>query len=147
MQMEILINNEDGSTTKFTEDMAVTAIKERDQLRKDLADKTEWNSRHSDRIASIRGAVYDFFVERHETSETKITCTVDDVNDLLSSIGANKLKRLFTITGQVNFVITDVEADDEDDANDIVNNELQLEFGGDGNLDDWDVDIRDTNEQ
>lgn len=145
--MELLINNEDGSTTKFTEEMAVTAIQERDQLRKDLQDKTEWNSRHSDRIAAIRGAVHDFFAERYEAGEREITCTVDDVNDLLSSIGANKLKRLFTITGQVNFVITDVEADDEDDANDIVNNELQLEFGGDGNLDDWDVDIRDTNEQ
>ena len=145
--MELLITNEDGSTTKFTEDMAVTAIKERDQLRKDLADKTEWNSRHSDRIEAIRGAVHDFFAERYEAGETEITCTVDDVNDLLFSIGANKLKRLFTITGHVNFSIVDVVAEDEDDAVSIVENELALEFGGDGSLDDWDLNIEDTNEQ
>lgn len=145
--MEILINNEDGSTTKFTEEMAVVAIKERDQLRKDLTYTTEQGSRYSDRITAIRGAVHDFFLERYETGEAEITCTVEDVNDLLSSIGANKLKRLFTVTGHVNFVVTDVEADDEDDANDIITNELALEFGGDGQLDDWDVNIDDTNEQ
>jgi hypothetical protein len=145
--MEILITNEDGSTTKFTEEMAVVAIKERDQLRKDLTYTTEQGSRYSDRISTIRGAVHDFFLERYETGESEITCTVEDVNDLLSSIGANKLKRLFTVTGHVNFVVTDVEADDEDDANDIITNELALEFGGDGQLDDWDVNIDDTNEQ
>jgi len=145
--VELLITNEDGSTTKFTEDMAVTAIKERDELRKNLADTLERSSRHSDRVATIRKAVYDFFVERYETGETEITCTVDDVNDLLSSIGASKLKRLFTIIGHVNFSIVDVVADDEDDATSIVENELALEFGGDGNLDDWDLNIEDTNEQ
>ena len=145
--MELLITNEDGSTTKFTEDMAVTAIKERDQLRKDLADKTEWNSRHSDRIAAIRGAVYDFFTERYETGETEITCTVDDVNDLLSSIGADKLKRLFTVKGTVSFIVTDIEAEDEDDATSIVENEINLEFNGEGNLDDWSLDVDDTQEQ
>ena len=145
--MELLITNEDGSTTKFTEDMAITAIKERDQLRKDLTTTEEWNRRHTDRIATIRGAVYDFFAERYEAGEREITCTVDDVNELLSNIGANKLKRLFTITGHVNFSITDIEAEDEDDAVSIVENELQLEFGGDGNLDDWDLNVEDTNEQ
>jgi len=34
--MELLITNDDGSTTKFTEDMAVTAIKEREHLRTEL---------------------------------------------------------------------------------------------------------------
>jgi hypothetical protein len=145
--VELLITNEDGSTTKFTEDMAVTAIKERDQLRKDLADKTEWNDRHIFQNRTIREAVHDFFEERYESGQSEITCTLDDVNDLLSAIGANRLKRLFTITGHVNFSITDVEAEDEDDAVNIVENELQLEFGGDGNLDDWDLNIEDTNEQ
>ena len=145
--MELLITNEDGSTTKFTEEMAITAIKECEQLRKELEDKRQWNDRHVDRVRTIKGAVHDFFAERYEAGETEITCTVDDVNDLLFSIGANKLKRLFTITGHVNFSIVDVVAEDEDEAVGIVENELVLEFGGDGNLDDWDLNIEDTNEQ
>jgi hypothetical protein len=145
--VELLITNEDGSTTKFTEDMAITAIKERDQLRKDLATKEEWNSRHTDRIASIRGAVHDFFAERHEAGETEITCVVDDVNDLLSNIGADKLKRLFTIKGTINFVVTDIEAEDEDDAVSVLEAELNLEFNGDGNLDDWDMETDRVSEQ
>ena len=145
--MELLITNEDGSTTKFTEEMAITAIKERDQLRKDLESKTEWNDRHVHLIRTIRTNVYDFFEERYENGESEITCTVEDVNNLLSGIGANRLKRLFTITGHVNFSIVDVVAEDEDEAVGIVENELVLEFGGDGNLDDWDLNIEDTNEQ
>ena len=145
--MELLITNEDGSTTKFTEDMAITAIKERDQLRKDLADKTEWNSRHTDRLSAIRGAVHNFFTERYETGDAEITCTVEDVNDLLSSIGADKLKRLFTVKGTVSFIVTDIEAEDEDDATSIVENEINLEFNGEGNLDDWSLDVDDTQEQ
>lgn len=145
--MELLITNDDGSTTKFTEDMAITAIKERDQLRKDLATTTEWGHRYRDRVTEIRKTAYDFFNERYEAGETEITCTVEDVNDLLTSIGASKLKRLFTITGHVNFSIVDIVAEDEDDAVRTVENELVLEFSGDGNLDDWDLNIEDTSEQ
>ena len=145
--MELLITNEDGSTTKFTEEMAVVAIKERDQLRKDLEDKVQWNERHVSQIHKIRAEVYDFFKERYDTGESRITCELDDVNELLSSIGTDKLKRLFTVKGTVSFIITDIEAEDEDDATNEVHNELTLEFNGDGDLDDWSVDVDDTREQ
>jgi uncharacterized protein with GYD domain len=72
---------------------------------------------------------------------------VEDVNELLESMGSEKLKSLFTVTGRINFVITDVEADSEEDARDIVENDLTVEFNGDGNLDEWDIDISDTSQQ
>ena len=144
--MELLITNEDGSTTKFTEDMAVTAIKERDQLRQDLADKTQWSERHVTKIHTIRQSVYDFFSERYDTGSDEITCSVDDVNEMLEYIGADKLKRLWTVSGRIEFTVTDIEADSEDDAREQVENNLTVEFDGDS-VDDYNIDIRDTEQQ
>ena len=144
--MELLITNEDGSTTKFTEDMAITAIKERDQLRQDLADKTQWNERHVTKIHTIRQSVYDFFSQRYDSGNDEITCSVDDVNEMLEYIGADKLKRLWTVSGRIEFTVTDIEADSEDDARDQVENNLTVEF--DGNIvDDYNIDIHDTEQQ
>jgi len=144
--MELLITNEDGSTTKFTEDMAITAIKERDQLRQDLADKTQWNERHVTKIHTIRQSVYDFFSQRYDSGNDEITCSVDDVNEMLEYIGADKLKRLWTVSGRIEFTVTDIEADSEDDAREQVENNLTVEFDGDS-VDDYNIDIHDTEQQ
>lgn len=144
--MELLITNEDGSTTKFTEDMAISAIKERDQLRQNLADKTRYNERNVNTIHTMRQSVYDFFNERYDTGNDEITCSVDDVNELLESIGTDKLKKLWTVSGRIEFTVTDIEADSEDDARDQVENNLTVEF--DGNIvDDYNIDIHDTEQQ
>ena len=144
--MEILINNDDGTTSKFTEEMAISAIKERDQLRQNLADKTRYNERNVNTIHTMRQSVYDFFNERYDTGSDDITCSVDDVNELLESIGTDKLKKLWTVSGRIEFTVTDIEADSEDDARDQVENNLTVEF--DGNIvDDYNIDIHDTEQQ
>jgi len=144
--VEILINNDDGTTSKFTEEMAISAIKERDQLRQNLADKTRYNERNVNTIHTMRQSVYDFFNERYDTGDDEITCSVDDVNELLESIGIDKLKKLWTVSGRIEFTVTDIEADSEDDARDQVENNLTVEF--DGNIvDDYNIDIHDTEQQ
>jgi len=146
MQVEILINNDDGTTSKFTEEMAISAIKERDQLRQNLADKTRYNERNVNTIHTMRQSVYDFFNERYDTGSDDITCSIDDVNELLESIGTDKLKKLWTVSGRIEFTVTDIEADSEDDARDQVENNLTVEF--DGNIvDDYNIDIHDTEQQ
>lgn len=138
--MEYLHTNADGSTTKYTDDMIKIAIINRDY----------YQGKYHDYVSKLnrsREAVYAFFKERYDSDDTEITVTVDDVNDLLDAIGTERLKVLFTVTGTINFVVTDIEAESEDAAIDIINNQLSAEFGGDGNLDDWDIDITDTTQQ
>jgi hypothetical protein len=135
--VEIIYTDKDGNQTKFTEEMATVAIAERDTLRHEIEVIREWNKRHTDRIATIRGLVHDFFNERYEVGDDTIECELDDVNTLLQDIGANKLKRTYTVKGSIDFVITGVEAEDEDDAQSSVENDLDLELKGDGTVDDW----------
>lgn len=138
--MEYLHTNTDGSTTKYTEDMIKNVI----------ADKEYYQGRYHTlvkRVDESNTLIYEFFRERYDAGDTEITVTVEDVNEFLESIGADKLRALFTVTGTINFTITDIEASDEQEVRDAVEELLTVEFGGDGNLDEWDIDISDTSQQ
>ena len=137
--MEYLHTNADGTTVKYTDEMIKNVINDL-QYYKNTA--TEVRSRN----LTIRQEVYDFFNERYDSGSDEITCTVEDVNELLDSIGADKLKRLYTVTGRIEFTITDIEADSEDDARDQVENNLSVEFDG-NTVDDYSIDVNDVEQQ
>lgn len=138
--MEYLHTNADGSTIKYTNEMIKQVIESNDYNKKKMQE-------YLDRFHKARVSVYDFFKERHDTDKDEIECSVEDVNELLESLGAEKLKALFTVTGRIDFTIVDVEADSEEDARSIVEDKLSLEFEGDGSLDDWSIDNTDVNQQ
>ena len=137
--MEYLHTNADGTTVKYTDEMIKNVINDL-QYYKNTA--TEVRSRN----LTIRQEVYDFFSERYDSGSDEITCSVEDVNELLDSIGADKLKRLYTVTGRIEFTITDIEADSEDDARDQVENNLSVEFDG-NTVDDYSIDVYDVEQQ
>ena len=142
--MEIIYTDKDGNTTKFTEEMAIVAITERDNLRTQLSDCQVRSSERYGKIVDIRDKVREFFQERSDGDDDEITCTVDDVNELLKSIGSDELKRLWTVIGTIDFTVNNISASNEEEANDYVMNELSAELGGDADLYDWAVDIKST---
>ena len=144
--MELLITNADGSTTKFTEDMAVTAIKERDKLRADLETQTGRAEKYWDKIVTNRNLVFSFFNDNYETGDSDIRVSVSDVNQLLKDIGADTLKQMYTIRGTINFTITDVEAESEEDAQDDAENYVRVEWDSEGSLD-WELEVDRVSEQ
>ena len=146
--MEIIYTDKDGNTTKFTEEMAIVAITERDSLRTQLSDCQVRSSERYGQIVDIRNKVHEFFQERSDSDDDEITCTVDDVNELLKSIGSDELKRLWTVVGAIDFTVTGISASNEEEANDYVLNELSAELAGDdGELYDWSVDIKSTEQE
>lgn len=138
--MEYLHTNSDGSTTKYTEEMIKNVIIDRDYYRNQ-------SNGYFTKYVGNRDKVYEFFKDRFDSSDDTITVTVDDVNELLESIGADKLVALFTVTGTITFTITDVEAESEEEARELVEGELSVDFNGNGSLDDWDVEVSDTSQQ
>jgi len=138
--VEYLHTNLDGSIVKYTDDMIKHVIESEDYNKKKVQE-------YLSRFHKVRASVYEFFNERYDSGDTEITCTVDDVNELLESIGADKLKALFTVNGTISFSVVDVEADSEEDARDIVTNSLELQFTDEGSLDGWDVEVTDASQQ
>ena len=138
--MEYLHESADGNTTKYTEEMIKTVIESNDYNKGKMQE-------YLSRFHKARVSVYEFFNNRYDSGDTEITCTVDDVNELLESLGADKLKALFTVNGTISFSVVDVEADSEEDARDIVSNSLELKFTDEGSLDEWDVEVTDASQQ
>ncbi len=144
--MEYIYTDKDGNQTKFTDDMVKIALDERNELRIKLEEKQNVIDTQWERIHKIRKQVYEFFSARYETGDTEITCSKEDVNELLESIGADLLKTLWTISGRIEFTVTDIEAESEDDAYQIVENGITVELDGD-TVGDWSLDITSTDEQ
>ena len=142
--MEIIYTDKDGTTVKFTEEMAIAAITERDNLRTQLSDCQVRSAERYGKIVDIRDKVREFFQERSDDDNDEITCTIDDVNELLRSIGSDELKSLWTVIGTIDFTVNNIYASNEEEANDYVMNELSAELGGDAELYDWSVDIKST---
>jgi len=146
--MEIIYTDKDGTTVKFTEEMAIAAITERDELRQKLNDCDDRASRYYGKLVTTREQVHEFFNSRFDPdTDTAIECEIDDVNELLRNIGAEELKKLWTVIGTINYTVSNISASNEDEANDYVMNELSVEVGGDADLDDWSVDISSTEQQ
>lgn len=137
--MEYLYTNEGGDTIKYTDEMIKKVIDEERHYRNSAQKQVE-------KLYDIRREVYNFFNERYDSGDSEITCTVDDVNELLEMIGADKLKSLFTVSGTISFTITDIEAESEDDATNLVIDSISAEYGDVGSID-WDVEITDTSQQ
>ena len=146
--MEIIYTDKDGNTVKFTEEMAIAAITERDELRQKLNDCDDRASRYYGKLVTVRENVHEFFNSRFDPdTDTAIECEIDDVNELLKNIGAEELKKLWTVIGTINFTVSNICASNEDEANDYVMNELTVDVSSDADLDDWSIDISSTEQQ
>ena len=146
--MEIIYTDKDGNTVKFTEEMAIAAITERDELRVSLSDSQDRSTRYYGKLVTVREQVHEFFNSRYDVdTDTAIECEVDDVNELLKNIGAEELKKLWTVIGTINYTVSNISASNEDEANDYVMNELTVDVSGDADLDDWTIDISSTEQQ
>lgn len=127
----------DDTTYNFTEDSLREFIKE-SNARKDViaADRNEIVGLYK-KLAVIRGAVYDFFNERYTPGDTDIVSDVVLVNELLESIDADKLRNQYTAYVRITVQVNDIEAVDENEVNDIINDNLNVE------VENYSVDIED----
>jgi hypothetical protein len=96
-------------------------------------------------VSDIRTEVRDFFSEG-EWSDGETTVNKGDVNMLLESIGSYKLTTKYTGTFTIHGTFN-VEADDEDTATALLEDDISVDFyGGDINVDNIEIfDIEEDN--
>jgi len=78
-------------------------------------------------IKVIRKEVHAFFANL-EWSNQEATVSLDDVNDLLEQIKADKIKRKFSGTVVFAFDFSGVEAEDEDDLKQVIEDATEIMF-------------------
>ena len=121
---------------KYTEEMLLAALESRDSLKK-LA------SHQEDELATIRGKVFDFFNSNFTTGDDELTFTVDEINELLESIGCLKLKSLYTVRATIDVTVSGIEAESEEAAESEFQDHISVEWGAfEGRVDEFIVDVR-----
>lgn len=138
--MELLYTEKDGNVKKYTEEM----------LKNVIEDKIYYENKYytySTNINNIKAKVYQFFKNHFNINETEIIYTIDNINELLESIDTDKLPTLFTVNGTISFTVKDIEASSEKEANDIVNDNLTIDYSDENLLEEWNIKINNTTQQ
>ena len=89
----------------------------------------------------MAGDVKAFFEEVYTDNETDMTVSVEDVNVLLVSIGAEPFARAWSATVTITATVTGVEANSKDEVENIIKDSIEVAFEADGDL--WvdDIDV------
>jgi hypothetical protein len=92
------------------------------------------------RVSSIRNTVRDFFSER-EWADRETTVTLEEVNELLNSIGSHSIQTTYSGSITISVSFSDLDADDEDDAISKIQDEISVDlYNASTNIDDVSVD-------
>ena len=134
----IQINTVDG-VVNYTESEVIRFIEKAGEVNAIQASASEDRAQRISNTYKVR----DFFSEI-EWSDVEATITKSDVNELLESIGANKLttkyRATYTITGSFS-----VEVDDEDDVESVFTDNVTVDFY-DGDIDVDQIEVLDIEE-
>ncbi len=124
-----------GTKYTFTNESLVNLVEQKDSL-KELLDICQRSKR------TIAGDVKAFFEEVYTDNETDMTVSVEDVNQLLISIGADPFTKSWSATVIITATVTGVEATTKDEAEDIIKDNIEVNFESDGDI--WVDDIEVT---
>ena len=118
----------------FTQQSLVNMIEQKDSF-KELLDACQRSKR------SMAGDVRAFFEAVYTDNETDMTVSVEDVNELLVSIGAEPFPRAWSATVTITATVTGVEANSKDEVENIIKDSIEVAFEADGDL--WvdDIDV------
>lgn len=119
----------DGTTYNLTHDSLTELIKEHSAQKDVIATNRNEASELWRKLANVRNEVYDFFKECLDQEDEWVIENKGDINFLLERIGSDKLKTLFNAEVTITVSITDIEAEDEDDVTNIIQENLSVDCG------------------
>ena len=117
----------DGTAHVYTEKGLIELVQSVNSMRLELAQVER-------KLKSARFDVKEFFQARFETDSDEIVCEVDDVNNLLVNIGSEELARSWSATVSITATVTGIEAPSAEAAREIIENNLELNLGVDGDV-------------
>ena len=132
----------EGATYNHTSESLAALIKQSIDDKAALNKITERYNEKYQLIQRIRGDVYELFSSNYSSGDEEITLSVEDVNELLRTIGADELKRMWSATVNISVTVNGIEASNEEEAREIVENNIEVSYSEDGDLFVDDLDVR-----
>jgi hypothetical protein len=125
-----------GTKYTFTSESLTNLIEERDSVKLEL-DQAQRKTK------SMGWDVREFFESRKDGNNTDdICCSVEDINELLSSLGVDQLTNTWSATVWISATITGIEACSKDEAENIIKDNVEVNYNDDGDI--WvdDVEVK-----
>lgn len=119
----------DGNTYNFTQDSLAEYIKHAEAQKQAISETNREMRDAYKQVVDIRRIVYEFYNDRHSSGDTELTADVSDINEMLDEIGADKLRNLYNATVIITVEVSNIEATDEDDVREAIEDELQVDVG------------------
>jgi hypothetical protein len=137
----------DGVTYHHTTESLAAFIKEANAKKEAYEYANTLVNSQKQRILDICGNVHEIFSSHYESGDSTITISVDDVNELLEYIGADTLKKLWSATVFITLSINGIEASSKEEAEEIIDNNIEVNFTDDGDANVDEIDVRDISEE
>lgn len=134
----------DGATYFHTSESLEALIRQSIDDKAALNKMTERYNEKYQLIQRIRGDVYELFSSNYSSGDEEITLSVEDINELLRTIGADELKRMWSATVNISVTVNGIEASNEEEAREIVENNIEVSYSEDGDLFVDDLDVREV---
>jgi hypothetical protein len=131
-----VLDLESSNTINYTEDEVRNYIRRA----KEVDAVQQVSNEYRAEANSIRNKVRDFFSER-EWSDRETTVNLDEVNELLNSIGSHVIQSKYSGSITISLTFSDLDADDADDAISKIEDDITVElYGADISIDQISVD-------
>ena len=122
-----------GTKYTFTNESLTRLIEDKENLKVEIVQAER-------KVKSMGWDVREFFESRKEGNNTDdITCTVEDINELLRSLGVDQLTNTWSATIFITATITGIEAPDKETAEEMAKDNIDVNYNDDGDI--WIDDI------
>ena len=118
-----------GTKYTLTNQSLAQIIEDKDSLKEEL-DQAQRKAK------SMGWDVREFFESRREgnNSNDDITCTVEDINELLRDLGVDQLTNTWSATVFITATITGIEAPSKEEAEEIAKDNIEVNYTEDGDI-------------
>ena len=125
-----------GTKYTLTNQSLAQIIEDKDSLKEELEQAQR-------KVKSMGWDVREFFESRKDGNNSDdICCSVEDINELLSSLGVDQLTNTWSATVWISATITGIEASSKDEAENIIKDNVEVNYNDDGDI--WvdDVEVK-----
>jgi len=125
-----------GTKYTLTNQSLAQIIEDKDSLKEELEQAQR-------KVKSMGWDVREFFESRKDGNNSDdICCSVEDINELLVGLGVDQLTQTWSATVWISATITGIEASSKDEAENIIKDNVEVNYNDDGDI--WvdDVEVK-----
>ena len=94
----------------------------------DAKSANERRQRQAQELIAVRSTVYEFFNSQYSPGDQDITTSVEEINDMLRSIGADELRRSWSASVRIYVNVSGIEATSKEEVEDMIRDDINVEL-------------------